>query len=145
MYNERFQNWMLFQLVTQVEWVIFSNNSINNNFLLSCCFLARSAWTVNELEWYCLRRTACIIYVQSKLSRVKFTANRSIYFSLLLVNVMRTMGILHDVLCVCVITFVPEITWRVTFGQPLWNMVVFVVVVVVVFFNSSWIVIIINE
>ena len=126
---------MLFQLVTQVEWVIFSNNSINNNFLLSCCFLARSAWTVNELEWYCLRRTACIIYNQSKLSRVKFTANRSIYFSLLLVNVTRTMGILHDVLvcCVCVITFVPEIIWRVTFGQPLWIMVVFVVVVVVFF------------
>ena len=139
---------MLFQLVTQVEWVIFSNNSINNNFLLSCCFLARSAWTVNELEWYCLRRTACIIYVQSKLSRVKFTANRSIYFSLLLVNVTRTMGILHDVLCVCVLSplSLKKHGGRVTFGQPLWNMVVFVVVVVVVvFFNSSWIVIIINE
>ena len=46
---------------------------------------------------------------------------RSIFFSLLLVNVARTMGILQDVLvcCVCVITFVPEIIWRVTFGQPL--------------------------
>ena len=33
---------------------------------------------------------------------------------------------------VCVITFVPEIIWRVTFGQPFWIMVVFVVVVVVV-------------
>ena len=36
------------------------------------------------------------------------------------------------VLFVCVITFVPEIIWRITFSQPLWIMVVFVVVVVVV-------------
>ena len=70
--------------------------------------------------------------------------NRSVYFLLLLVNVVKTIGILHDVLvcCVCVITFVPEIIWRVTFGQPLWIVVVFVVVVV--FFHSSWLLIIIN-
>ena len=40
----------------------------------------------------------------------------------------------------CVITFVPEIKWRVSFSQPLWIMAVFVVVVVVVvvfFFYSS--------
>ena len=38
--NERFQNWMLVQLVTRAWMGDFSNNSINNNFLLSCCFLA---------------------------------------------------------------------------------------------------------
>ena len=36
------------------------------------------------------------------------------------------------VVCVCVITFVPEIIPRVAFSQPLCIMVVFVVVVVVV-------------
>ena len=54
------------------------------------------------------------------------------------------LGILQDVLvcCLCVITFVPEIIRRVTFGQPLWIMVVFVVFV---FFNSSWLLIIVNR
>ena len=46
------------------------------------------------------------------------------------------------VCCLCVITFVPEIIRRVTFGQPLWIMVVFVVFV---FFNSSWLLIIVNR
>ena len=46
------------------------------------------------------------------------------------------------VCCLCVITFVPEIICRVTFGQPLWIMVVFVVFV---FFNSSWLLIIVNR
>ena len=46
------------------------------------------------------------------------------------------------VVCVLSPCIVPEII-RVTFGQPLWIMVVFVVVFV--FFNSSWLLIIVNR
>ena len=73
-YNRRFQNRVLFQVVTHARSVWYSsNNSINNNFL-SYCFLAQPR-QIKELKQYSLRRNACVIFDQSKLSRIRFAAN----------------------------------------------------------------------